>query len=117
MKNHLVQALSGPTFGFSFMIDRFDDKPLADDQVCANFNGNEDPYGSGVAMSSHLSSLPLSSKLVPDNAPESGPSSGVDGSGIRSPEGILATIIIAVLGMVGLGVGAAWPALSQMLKF
>ena len=117
MKNHLVQALSGPTFGFSFMIDRFNDKPLADDQVCANFNGNEDPYGSGVAMSSHLSSLPLSSKLVPDSAPESGPSSGVDGSGIRSPEGILATIIIAVLGMVGLGVGAAWPALSQMLKF
>ena len=54
---------------------------------------------------------------MPDNAPESGPSSGVDGSGIRSPEGILATIIIAVLGMVGLGVGAAWPALSQMLKF
>jgi len=41
----------------------------------------------------------------------------VDGSGIRSPEGILATIIIAVLGMVGLGVGAAWPALNQMLKF
>ncbi|WP_370687002.1 lipase family protein [Corynebacterium sp. CCUG 71335] len=116
LKNHLIQALSGPTFGFRFMIDRFNDK-LAGDQVCANFNGNDDTYGSGVAMSSPLSSLPLSSKLVPDNAPESGPSSGVDGSGIRSPEGILARIIIAVLGIVGFGVGAAWPALSQMLKF
>lgn len=117
MPNHLVQALSGPTFGFSFMFDRFNGKPLDDAAVCSNFGGNEDPYGSGVAMSSHLSSLPLSSKLVPDNAPESGPSSGVDGSGIRSPEGVLASIIIAVLGILGLSVGAAWPALSKMLKF
>lgn len=120
MPNHLVQALSGPTFGFTFMLDRFNDKPLPEDQVCKNFGGDgnkdTDAYGSGVAMSSHLSSLPLSSKLVPDNAPETGPSSGVDGSGVSSPEGILAAIIIAVLGIIGVGVGSATPILRQMLK-
>lgn len=119
MPNHLVQALSGPTFGFSFMLDRLNGKPVPEDQVCKNFAGNEetDKYGSGVAMSSHLSSLPLSSKLVPDNAPKEGPSSGVDGSGVSSPEGVLAAIIFAVLGIVGAGLGAAMPMLRQVLKF
>lgn len=51
-----------------------------------------------------------------DNAPETGPSSGVDGSGVSSPEGILAAIIIAVLGIIGVGLGSAVPMLRQMLK-
>ena len=119
MPNHLVQAMSGPLYGFGFMLDRFNGKPLPEDQVCKNFGGNKetDKYGSGVSMSSHLSSMPLSSKLVPKNAPESGPSSGVDGSGVSNQEGILATIILAVLGIIGAGIGAGWPMLSQMLKF
>ncbi|MGI0541904.1 alpha/beta fold hydrolase [Corynebacterium aquatimens] len=120
MPNHLVQSITGPIFGLNFMLDRFNGKPLPESQTCKNFMGNEiksveedpdetrlpgtDEYGSAIAASSHLSSVPLSSDLVPDNAPETGPSSGVEGSGVSDPKQIIGLLagaaILAVLAMV-----------------
>lgn len=120
MPNHLAQAISGPLYGLGFMLDRFNGKELPQDQVCKNFSGNAsdrdgtDPHGSGISMSSNLSSIPLSSGLVADNAPDRGPSSGVDGSGISSPEGIIAMIVLAVFGVVAAAVPALVPMLHRM---
>lgn len=120
MPNHLAQAITGPLYGLSFMLDRFNGKELPQDQVCKNFSGNTsdrdgtDTHGSGISMSSYLSSVPLSSHLVAGNAPKEGPSSGVDGSGVSSPEGIIAIIAFVVLGIVGAAIPALLPLVQRM---
>lgn len=125
MPNHLAQAVTGPLFGLNFMLDRFNSKPLPEEQQCKNFNGNDrkldgkddnlvpgtDEYGSAVAASSHLSSVPMSSKFAIDGV-DSGPFSGVDGSGVSDQKGIIAIIALTVIG----GVIAAIPGLLGMLR-
>lgn len=125
MPNHLAQSITGPLFGLNFMLDRFNGKPLPEEKMCKNFQGNDvkvdnkddrqpgtDQYGSAISALEHLSSVPLSSNLVSSNAPEDGPSSGVDGSGVRDPKGIIALISLAVIGTVF----AAIPAIINWLR-
>ena len=76
--NHGQQSESGAVFGIPFMIGRFNDAPLRDSTVCSNFEGNQG--SSAIDAGSSLSSLPLSSELVPPFAPATGSSSGVQGS-------------------------------------
>lgn len=81
--NHVAQAASGAVFGMPFILDRFHGRELNPDTTCINFNGNEGG-SSAVEMGSSLSSLPLSSALVPEGSSE-GPSSGREGSSILAP--------------------------------
>ncbi|MEX3504225.1 lipase family protein [Corynebacterium sp. LK2510] len=80
--NHVAQSVSGAAFGMPFMLDRFHGRPLGPDVACRNFNGNEG--SSGADLSSALSSMPLSSALVPPGS-SSGTSSGTEGSGTIAP--------------------------------